>query len=1239
MKKGFYYILSLFAICLLWSCSTKKNTKVNRFYHAFNSRYNIYFNGKTSFDEALQAMQDGYKENYSDLIYMYPISAQPKDKQEPGGPFDRAIEKSNKAIKLHSIKAKPRKKPGWRNDPKQRALQEQEEYNPFLKKCWLLMGQAQFYNADFLQASATFSYIVRHYATDPEVVAEARIWQARCYSEMGWFYETEDILNKLNTNGIPRKSLNQYAAVYADYLVKEQKFEDAIPYLKTAIKAEKNRRQRTRMKYLLGQIYANQELDGLAYKMFGEVAKSNPPYELEFAARIRQTEVFSGSNYQKVVKMLERMAKSQKNKDYLDQVYYALGNVYLNREDTVNAIKNYREGIEKSTQNGIEKAICQIKLGDLYFSMRDYIQAQPCFSGALAGIQKEYKDYERVSKLSAVLDELVVHVEAVHLQDSLQTLAKMPETERLAVIDKIIEQVKKEEEEAKALAEKEAYLADQEAKGTGIDRPGTETNAIVLPTAAGGSSFYFYNSQTVAQGKTQFQRKWGRRTLEDNWRRRKKELSTFREPTDIDENEAAVDAAQEGAPEGNLSAVDSLEAGLPPVAADDPHTREYYLQQLPFTQEDVDASNIIIIDGLYNMAMIYKDKLEDLPLSIEAFENLERRFPDHEHLLESYYQVYLMALRRGDQTLAAEYKTKMQQKFPESDYTVAISDPNYEYNIRMMDVVQDSIYQKTYDSYLAGDTTRVRRNYRQVNEKYPLADLLPKFMFLDALTYVQAGDPEGFKNALKALVEKYPKADVTELAGEMLKGVLRGRALVQGDVRGMAWNLRFGVGDDGTLSAADSARTFTAETNAPYRMLLVYPTGSLDQNQLLFAVAAYNFANFMVKEFDLTFENAGPVSMLEISGFVNFDEILHYYKMIYGADGYATALDKEVAILPISDDNYETLMRGKTLDEYIAFFSENFGEAAPELVARWKARMEAAQEEAEAGEKEETPEERRDLPTDAALPETEGSDKPVSEGEVSAEDKNAEAGETPADEQPQAVHPTDSISGEPIPVSPDTLDPVDTVLSPIVPVTPEARPDSSATLPVIPADTIRPADGKIPEGYVRPSDILTPTVTQDSVPAVQAPVEDEGLTLKEIEEIRKREAAEEEARKEEARKAFEAQQKAEKEQLEKRAKEREELLKKQAEEERALLKAKAEREKQLERDRKAKMKQAEADRKAKMKAREQLRKEKERAYKERLKQKEKERKEKERAYKEKLKAKEKARREALKAKEAAARKK
>lgn len=1171
MKKGFYYIASLCLIGLLVSCSTKKNTRASRFYHALNSRYNIYYNGKTSFDEALEAMQNGYKENYSDMIYMFPISSQPKDKAETGGPFDRAIEKSNKAIKLHSIKTKPPKKSGWRNDPKQVALQEQEEYNPFLKQCWLLLGQAQFHNADFLQASATFSYIARHYATDEEMVSEAKLWQARCYAEMNWFYESEDILRKLNTNGIHPKKLNLYATVNADYLIKNKQFEDAIPYLQTAIKAEKNGKQKARMRYLLGQLYATLELNSLAYKAFGDVIKSNPPYVLEFAARIRQTEVFSGTNYMSMVKKLERMARSDKNKDFLDQVYYAIGNIYMSREDTTNAIVNYSKGIELSTQNGIDKAMCQIRLGDIYFTQAEYIKAQPCFSGALSSLQKEYKDYKRIAKLSEVLDELVIHVEAVHLQDSLQTLAKMPEQERLAVIDAIIAQVEKEEKEAKELAEKEAYLAEAEARGTGIDRPGTDLNVPAM-ISADGSTFYFYSAQLVAQGKTKFQRQWGRRPLEDNWRRRKKEMSTFMETTDEPADTATSPVEGEGGQPGEAN----LTENLPEELTDNPKTREFYLQQIPFSPEDIEASNLIISDGLYHIALIYKDKLEDLRLSIEAFETLERRFPNHENLLESYYQIYLMALRLEDTELANRYKSKLISSFPESSYAIAIADPNYEYNIRMMDRVQDSIYQATYNSYLAEEVSAVRSNYKAVAEKYPLATLMPKFMFLDALTYVQEGDPEGFKNALKELIEKYPNADVTELAGEMLKGVLRGRAMVQGGVKGMTWNLRFGVGEDGSLTAADSARVFNANPNVPYKMLLIYPTERVNKNQLLYAVAAYNFTNFLVKELDITVQENGPMSMMQLSDFVNLDEATQYYKMIYKPEGYANTLNKEVAILPISNDNLETLLRGKTLDEYVTFFADSLGTYIPELIDRWQIRL------------------------------NDNDESEITPPEIVVESIEDSVEETVEKPNEEAVKESAIEKGEEI-----------------IKQTPVIQEAEKTIEPEKAEETTEIVESKQPVKEV----VEEVNVTQES----------KELTLKEIEEIRKREAEEEAARKEAARIEFEKQQQAERELQEQKAREREDLIKKQKEEEAAILKAKAEKEKQQKLDRKAQLKQREAERKAKLKAQEQLRKEKERAYKERQKLKEKERKEKERAYKQKLKEKEKAQREARKAKEAAAR--
>ncbi|MDR2385299.1 MAG: hypothetical protein LBD80_06540 [Tannerella sp.] len=937
LKKRQYIVVAMSVIAMFFSCSSRKNNASGRFFNALNSHYNIYFNGKTAFDEALKVQNDGYRENYTEQITMFPVSGIYKDeKTNTGGPFDRAIMKGEKAIKLHSIKEKPPRKAGWQNDPVQVKLQQQEEYNPFLKHCWLLVAESQYYNGDFLTSAVTFSYITRHYATDPELVAKARIWQARCYTEMDWSYEVNNALNRLKEKGISGKQQQDYDQMYADYMIRSQKFEEAVPYLQKSIKGEKNKRQRSRMRYLLGQIYQTLEKNDFAYETYNNLAKSNPPYEIEFAARIRQTEVFPGGNYKKVMKMLKGMAKSDKNRDFLDQVYYAMGNVYMTRMDTVKAIECYKEAIEKSVQNGMDKAICQIRLGDIYFTQKDYINAQPCFSGAMAGIQKEYKDYKRVAKLSETLDELAFHYEAVYLQDSLQKLARMSEKERLEVIDIIIAQVIEDERKALEEVEKEKYLADQASMGSSLNQGNTKNMPSMLAAGGSDNSFYFYNQQIVAQGRTQFQNKWGKRPLTDDWRRRNKKVALLQ----TDENqENSSNISDDNFSDTSETLGDTSSVSLDSLSQD-PKSREYYLQQIPVSEEDMEASNTIVANGMYNMGMIYKDKLENMDLSVETFEELEKRFPENEYRLDYYYQIYLMALRYKDAELAERYKNKLIAEFPDSEHATAVADPDYEYNMRMMDVIQNSIYEKTYKSYLAEDTASVRYNYMFFSNKYPLSKLMPKFVFLDALTCVQAGDTEGFKNALTVLTEKYPGADVSELAKEMLKGLIGGRKLMQGSFSTMTWNLRFGVDKDGTLSAADSARTFSLEQNTPHRLILVCNAATLDRNQLLYAVAAYNFANFRVKSFDLNFEDEENITMLIISGFNNFNEIMDYYRMIYNENGYALTIDEFVTFFPLSNENYDILMHGKTFEEYMQFFVANYGKKYPALANRWKIRIE-----------------------------------------------------------------------------------------------------------------------------------------------------------------------------------------------------------------------------------------------------------------------------------------------------------
>ena len=987
------YLISAIFLILLASCTTTKNTGGTRWYHSFNTRYNVYFNGNEAFKEAYKSQLQNHSENYSEMILMHPVSALPKEKAKTGGPFDKAIEKSVKAIKMHSIQTKPERKADKGNDPEYKEFMNRTEYNPFLHNAWMLMAKSQFHNGDFPEAASTFSYISRLYETQPEIAVPAKIWKARCYAELGWYYEAEDILSKLNNDQLPGKQIDWFSTVYADYLIKQKQYAEAIPYLKIAVQAEKNKYQRTREKYLLGQIYAVTGQKEAAYNMFREVSGSTAPYVLQLSATIRETEVYPGGDIRKVGKKLEKMTKSAKNKTYLDQIYYALGNVYMTVPDTAKAVESYELGVEKSTQGGIDKAMNQIKLGDIYFDMRKYVKAQPNYSEALSQLKKEDEAFPRVSKRSEVLDALVVHVEAVELQDSLLRLSAMTEEERLAVVDQIIADLIKKEEEEKKKAEMDEYLAQQESLQA-ERQPAMNVQKPIVPQGPASSeeSFYFYSKQAVALGKNAFQQKWGKRKLEDDWRRKNKvnPMSDVIEEEDLTAATNSAEPSDADLPADSLNVADSLNiAGADSLnvaggqeekqLSQDPKDPQYYLQQIPETEEDIEAANLIISDGLFNMAVIYKDMLEDYDLALETFDVLEARYPENENKLNAYYHIYMIYWRLGDMATAGLYKSKIREDFPDSDLAVAMADPDYEYNQTMMNAIQDSLYQEAYNNYQDGEPTTVREIYREVSVKYNQSKLMPKFMFLNALSFVQTNEADTFKVLLRQMMEKYPTEDVSILAGEIMKGFQKGLFFGSGDnslTKSGLFDMRLGVADD---VAADSTLVFSDSLNTPHKLLLIYPKESLNENLLLFTVAGFNFGNFMVNDFGLQKTDINnEIGSLEITGFNNLTEVMQYYKMINQPSGYAQDLGQAIIIVPVSLENYTVLMKGKSLNDYMLFFEEHFGEGNEDLINQWNLRKE--EEERRTAEKENEEEEAKEDEEEA--PEAEETMEPMIEAPV-----------------------------------------------------------------------------------------------------------------------------------------------------------------------------------------------------------------------------------------------------------------
>ncbi|MFV0468788.1 MAG: tetratricopeptide repeat protein [Dysgonomonas sp.] len=909
----------LILLALLSSCSSKKNTNTTRAYHAINTKYNIYFNAEQAYNEALKTKNESNADNLSQIISVYPYNPDLDENKKEGGAFNITIDKCTKAIKLHSIQTKPERDPDKKKDLKYQEWLKEKEFNPYLKNAWLLMGKAEYQNEDYLKASSTFSYITHLYQNDKEVVTEARLWIALAYTQMGWMYEADNIFEKMKTAGdVPANLTGDFASIYGNYLVRNKEYKAAVPYIESAIKSEKNNYEKTRLKYLLGQLYAKSGEPEKAYKAFESVQGMRTPYIFTLNAKIRQSELYNPKNKKKVISSLSKMGKSSKNKEYLDQIYYALGNIYMNDKDTIKAINNYKTAIEKSTRNGFDKAICQLRLGEIYFQQRDYIKAQPCYAGVISVLSKKDERYPLAALRSEVLDELVVHAQAIHLQDSIQHLASLPEEERNKAIDKYIVNLKKEEEQRK----REETLAKNNAGEESV-KPSSPINGAL----SAQSSFYFYNPQTVEKGKLAFQRQWGNRKLEDNWRLQNKKTSVFDDVAAQETDSIAPTLGENG---------DSTVVEKGKKKEDDIYSREFYIEQLPFTKEAVEASNAIIENALFSMGNIYKDKLGDPRLAIDAFETDVTRFPKTPNLEEIYYQLFLIYLQLKDRDMAENYRKKLMSEFAGNKYAVMLADNNYEWNMTNMTSIQDSLYDQTYSAYLGSNIKTVRRNYEYIKEKYPLSKLMPKFMLLNALTYAQTNDVDTFRISLQELVDKYPDSgDVNTFASGMLKNLSSGKTLAADNspTKGMIWDLKFA--DEKSTGDAALAQ-FTNTLNTDYTLLLIYDPQTVDQNQLIYDVASYNFSEYKRKTFDLVFSEAGKVKMLQVKGFSSHKEISDYLNKAFLPNSLVSQIDSDVIPVPISVENLAALMKGKSLNDYFSFYTENHSSDMQPLISYWK---------------------------------------------------------------------------------------------------------------------------------------------------------------------------------------------------------------------------------------------------------------------------------------------------------------
>ncbi|MDN5553255.1 type IX secretion system periplasmic lipoprotein PorW/SprE [Prevotella sp.] len=910
MKHNAIYILAaLISITSIYGCSTQQNTAKSRWWHAFNARYNTYYNGSVAYIDGSLEKENGNKDNFTEMIPLYTVGNK-ESRQLGGSNFDKAIEKCKKAIRLYSIKRRPAWNPNKKKTQQDIEWLSRREYNPFLWKAWLLMGRAQFYKGDFSEAASTFAYMSRLYSNQPAIYGKARAWLAKCYIEEDWLYDAEDVIRNIQHDSIHWRAQKEWDYTYTDYYIHNGNYEKAIPYLRKVISHEMRRKQRAREWFLMGQLFEELGNKENAYNAYRHVIRLNPPYQLTFNARVGMTEVMAGGKQKQMIAKLKRMAASDNNKDYQEQIYYAIGNIYLAKKDTTNAIAAYELGKEKATRNGIEKGVLLLKLGNLYWIKEQFGKAKGCYDVAIGLLDKERKDYQQLTDRQKVLEELVPFTDAVELQDSLQRLARMNESSRNLIIDKIIIALKKKEK-------KELNSQLQTNTGNaGADIISMKTKFAMQNNSVDGKStttWYFYNPMTVSRGKETFTRTWGKRDNVDNWQRINKTVVAGI-------NEISQDSTTQSEINDSANTIinDSAEAN--------PHKREYYIKQIPLNKEKLDESDNILMNALYNSGVIFKDKLDNLVLGEKALRRIEDNYPKYKDMDNVYYHLYLLYARENKMDIADSYIGKLKRGYPHSKWTTLLSDPLYKENAKWGEHIEDSIYAATYDAFKAGKYTEVDGNTYISEHRFPSGANRDKFLFIGGLNKLNNGNQKGCLNDMNTLVKNFPESALSQMAGMIINGVKAGRKLHGGkfDI-GDVWSRRTEI-----LNDSDSIKTqkFNSDSNIDFVYMLVYNPDSVNENQLLFEIAKYNFTSYMVRNFDIQIENIDDIHRMIIKGFLNYDEAMQYARELH-RQTVVINLAKKARPIIISKQNLPLLGNQFSYEDYEKFYNKHFAPIKP----------------------------------------------------------------------------------------------------------------------------------------------------------------------------------------------------------------------------------------------------------------------------------------------------------------------
>ncbi len=818
-----------------------------------NARYNGYFYANQYLNEVNQQIEDSYQYNYDQVLKIYPD-------------IDSGIIKSNKA-KL--------------DDAFKKASQVIEWYgtSDWTDDNYLIIGKIRHLRAEFQFAIETLQYINQTSKDDPTRHASL-IALMQTYMDAGDKDKAKEVSNYLETEELDNENMANYKVMLAYYYQREQDYEAMASNLKEVAEVITKKDTKSRINFILGQIEQEKGQNAEAYKYYKASLAGTPPYDLTFHAKLNMQQVSTvngAAEIERVRKFYAQLLKDGKNKEYQGKIYYEMGEFEKKQTHYDLAIGNYLKAVAVEEPSPRQKSLSYLRIGQLYFDIYEKFQlSSNYYDSAVSIMPADIDGYAIHVKRKEVLTDFVTQLKTIQVNDSLLSLAELPAISLDAFLDNYLNQ---QEKEAKALEKEERQNQ-------------ASTGSVISPSSAGGftsntpsSEWYYYNDAAVELGTIEFQRRWGNRKLEDNWRRSSKEASsTTEESTD-----EAITADATEKPEEAASADEGRAA-----------KKKELLATIPTTPEARDQLHLEIQEAYFKLGAVYRFGLGKDAKAAISYKTLVQKYPDTIYKLDALFALYTLYLET-DANQAEGYKQQIIATFPESLIAKTLINPNYLAEKEARNKALQKVYASAYGAYENGEYVKADQILRGALQSFEDVDFLPTVELLSAILKAKTENLFSYEEALKNFVEKYPEGRLTNYAKDLLLAVNPIKE---------------------TIVRSDDFE-YSEDLKQLHLLAIVYNNEVTKTTDLKAAIENFNknsFSHLKLSVGQLEFDESKKLGIMFINSFEDKKTVEAYHRAFKKAlADFTIEVDSNFNNFAISRDNFQMLFQTKALEAYLRF--------------------------------------------------------------------------------------------------------------------------------------------------------------------------------------------------------------------------------------------------------------------------------------------------------------------------------